>query len=321
MSSCKSMHMIQLGKLEQVNIREVWKHEAKDFSTWLAQSENLALLADQIGIEIEVVGTEIGVGRFRIDILAKEPSTDHGIIIENQLEPTNHDHLGKVITYAAGLDAKYLIWIVKDVLPEHLTAIEWLNEHLDDDISCFLIRIEVWKIGESQLAPKFEIVGMKNDWAATVKKTANNSELGATSLKQLEFWEHLYAYIKERDSHIKMHTPRPRRYLNFSIGNSIAGVVLVIAPQKSMFTCELYITHDKELLAFLKDREEEIREELGIDFEWFDAKVASGVFSNYQVDDVFSPEKRDEYAEWCYQTVLLYKKVFSPFIEEYRQSN
>ena len=152
--------MTQLGKLEKVDVRKVWEHEARDFSSWLVKPENLELLSEQIGIEIEPTGTEIGLGRFRIDILAEEPRTGHKIIIENQLEATNHDHLGKVITYAAGLDAKYLIWIVNDVLSEHLKAVEWLNEHLDDEIRCFLIKIEVWKIGDSKPAPRFEMVSV-----------------------------------------------------------------------------------------------------------------------------------------------------------------
>ncbi len=127
--------MTQLGKLEKVDVRKVWEHEARDFSAWLVKPENLALLSEQIGIEIEPIDTEASIGRFRIDILAKEANTGDMVIIENQLESTNHDHLGKVITYAAGLDAKYLIWIVKDVLPEHLKAVEWLNENLNDEIS------------------------------------------------------------------------------------------------------------------------------------------------------------------------------------------
>lgn len=311
--------MVQMGKLEKVDIRTAWKHEATDFSAWLVRPENLQLLADQIGIEIEALGTEVGVGRFRIDILAKEPSTDHRIIIENQLEIGNHDHLGKIITYAAGFDAKYLIWIVKDVLPEHLKAIEWLNEHLDDEISCFLVRIEVWRIGDSQLAPKFEIVGMKNDWAAIVKKTASSTELSPTSIKHMDFWQYLCDYIRERDPNFKLRTPGPRRYFNFSIGNSIADVVLTVAPQKSTFMCQLYIPRDKEFLSYLKDQEDSIKEDLGMDFGWFEANVASGIYTEISVNDVFDATKRDEFAEWCYQTVLRYKKVFVPYIERYHQ--
>jgi hypothetical protein len=98
--------MNELGKLVQVDLRKVWEHEARDFSAWLVKPENLSLLSEQLGIEIEPIDTEASIGRFRIDILAKEAMTGANIIIENQLEPSNHDHLGKVITYAAGLDAK-----------------------------------------------------------------------------------------------------------------------------------------------------------------------------------------------------------------------
>jgi hypothetical protein len=310
--------MNELGKLVQVDLRKVWEHEARDFSAWLVKPENLSLLSEQLGIEIEPVDTEASIGRFRIDILAKEAMTGANIIIENQLEQTNHDHLGKVITYAAGLDAKYLIWIVKDVLPEHLKAIEWLNEHLDDEISCFLIRIEVWQIGDSKPAPRFEIVGIKNDWAATLKKSATNEEASSTKLGQLEFWQHLHEYIRNKDKFIRLQTPKPRRYLNFAIGDSIAQVVLVIAPRRSQLTCELYINSDKELLAYLKSRESDIVAKMG-PVEWFDANVASGVFQDLKVDDVFDSTKFDDYSEWCYQKVLLFKEALVPLIKDYRQ--
>ena len=310
--------MTNLGKLRRVELREVWEHEARDFSAWLVQPENLILLSEQIGIEIEPIDTEASIGRFRIDILAKEAITDAKIIIENQLESTNHDHLGKVITYAAGLDAKYLIWIVKDVLPEHLKAIEWLNEHLDDEISCFLIRIEAWQIDDSKPAAKFEVVGIKNDWAATLKKSAAVNESSSTQLSQLEFWQHMHDYIRTKDKIIRLQSPKPRRYFQFSIGDSIASIVLVFAPRKSRISCELYINSDKGLLAFLKERERALTSELG-NLEWFDANIASGLFINLEVENVFDIEKYDDYSEWCYQQVLLFKSVLVPVIKEYRQ--
>ncbi len=312
--------MTDLGKLVQVDIRKVWEHEARDFSAWLVKPENLALLSEQLGIEIEPIDTEASIGRFRIDILAKEAMTGSNIIIENQLESSNHDHLGKVITYAAGLDAKYLIWIVKDVLPEHLKAIEWLNEHLDDEISCFLIRIEVWQIGDSKPAPRFEIVGIKNDWASTLKKSVNSAETSTTKLGQLEFWQYLHDYIRNKDKVIRLQTPKPRRYFQFAIGDSVAQIVLVLAPRKSQFTCELYINSDKQLLKFLQEREEFLIARLG-KIEWFDASVASGLAVNLNVENVFDVNRFDEYSEWCYQKVILFKEVLIPYIKEYRSTN
>lgn len=310
--------MSELGKLVQVELRDVWEHEARDFSAWLVKPENLSLLSEQLGIEIEPIDTEASIGRFRIDILAKEAMTGANIIIENQLEPSNHDHLGKVITYAAGLDAKYLIWIVKDVLPEHLKAIEWLNEHLDDEISCFLIRIEAWQIDDSKPAARFEVVGIKNDWASTLKKSARTNESSSTQLSQLEFWQHLHDYIREKDKVIRLQTPKPRRYYQFSIGDSIASIVLVFAPRKSRISCELYINSDKSLYAYLRERETELATKLG-ELKWFDANVASGLFINLEVEDVFDTEKYDDYSEWCYQKVLEFKEKLVPYIREYRQ--
>jgi hypothetical protein len=310
--------MTELGKLEKVDVRKVWEHEARDFSAWLVMPENLEQLSEQLGFEISPIGTEVGVGGFRIDILGEEPRTGHKIIIENQLEATNHDHLGKVITYAAGLDAKYLVWIVKDVRDEHLKAIEWLNEHLDDEISCFLIKIEVWQIGDSRPAPRFELVSVKNNWAASLKSASVSSEVSAIQLKQKEYWESLCGYIRNRDKHIKLHTPAPQNWLNFSMGNSIAHIVLTIHAQKQRLGCELYISNDKILFAYLNDNADEIKEKLGSDFKWFESKVATGLGVYLTVDDVFNETNQEQYFTWMYEKVLLFKKVFGIYIQNYK---
>ena len=175
---------MKLGKLEKINdLRSIWKHEAKDFTPWLAQEENLAILSDAIGIDIVLEEKESNVGDFSVDLYATEEGTNRKIIIENQLEETNHDHLGKIITYASGKDAEVIIWIVKKARDEHKQAIEWLNQHTDEKSAFFLIEIEVWKINDSDPAPKFNIVERPNDWAKAMKK-AGLSE--SDSLK-LEF--------------------------------------------------------------------------------------------------------------------------------------
>jgi len=154
---------MELGILENVELREIWKHEALDFTKWLAKKENIALLSKEIGIDIEVINTEMSVGRYNVDIYAKD-SNNKKIIIENQLENTSHDHLGKVIVYSAGLDADIAIWVVKDVNEEHKQAVEWLNENSFEKINIFLIKIELWKIGNSRIAPKFQIICQPNNW-------------------------------------------------------------------------------------------------------------------------------------------------------------
>jgi hypothetical protein len=309
--------MKQLGKLEKVDLRDVWKHEATDFSAWLALPENLDALAEQLGIEIEPIGTEVSVGRFKIDILAKEPNTGEHIIIENQLEPTNHDHLGKVITYAAGLDARYLIWIVKDVLPEHLKAIEWLNDHLDEAICCFLIRIEVWQIGESMPAPRFEIISTKNAWVASLKKTTS-TEISPLKIRQQQFWSEFCDYIRRKDPNMKLHKPAPQHWLNFSMGSSMAGLATTMNTQKNRFSTEIYIANNKTLYSYLRDNEEEIQSELGGTVDWFEANVAAGMNLYYLVDDVFNESRKEEYFEWLYSNLVKFRNLFTPYIQEFK---
>lgn len=131
--------MINLGKLKEIkDLRKVWPHEALDFTPWLAEDDNLTLLADAVGLEITVDETESSVGDFNVDIYATETGTDRKIIIENQLEDTNHDHLGKLITYASGKSADIVIWVVKRAREEHRSAIEWLNNHTDENIASVL---------------------------------------------------------------------------------------------------------------------------------------------------------------------------------------
>ena len=309
--------MAQLGKLEKVDLRKVWEHEARDFSGWLVKEENLALLADELGIEIEAIGTEESSGRFRVDILAKETNSGDYIIIENQLEPTNHDHLGKVITYAAGYDAKYIIWIVKDVLDEHQIAIEWLNEHLDDSISCFLVKIEVWQIGDSKPAPRFEVVSLKNNWAATLKRSVNSDELSPNKLRQQEFWGALRENFRSRDANMRVQSPRPQHWLNFSLGSAFCHPYLTINSNENFVSCDLW-TNNKEFLVFLQEHEEEIKTDLGTSFNWWEANKSGGLRITLNVGDVYDQSLFSTSFDWLYKNVKLFQNVFNKYVKEFK---
>ena len=310
--------MTQLGKLQKVDLRKVWENEARDFSGWLVKDENLALLSEELGIEIEAIGTEQSSGRFKIDILAKEANSGDYIIIENQLEPTNHDHLGKVITYAAGYDAKYIIWIVKDVLDEHQKAIEWLNDHLDESISCFLIKIEVWQIGDSKPAPRFEVVSLKNNWVATLKKSVNSEELSANQQKQQEFWTALKDNFQSRDKDMNIQTPGPKHWHNFNLGSTICHPYLTINSRKNFVSCDLWTTN-KEFLTFLKEREEDLKRDLGINFNWWEANKSGGVRTTLKVVDVFDQSQFSTSFDWLYKQVKLFQKIFKRYVDEFKQ--
>ena len=242
-----------LGRLEKVELRDVWKHEALDFTNWLAKEENISLLSDTVGIDIEIIETEASVGSFNVDVLAKDSNTDSKIIIENQLERTDHDHLGKIITYASGYDAETIIWLVKDVRDEHRKAIEWLNNHLDDKINIFLITIEVWKIGDSAPAPKFNVVESPNNWAKVMKSTSNigNIELTNTKKFQLEFW----TKFKEQEAQINcsVRSPRPQAWTDLGMGTG--KYFMRIEVYKKNLRVGLLVQNDREVYeSFISDK-------------------------------------------------------------------
>ena len=162
--------MKSLGSMKKIDdLRSVWQHEARDFSKWLAQDENLALLSSAIGIDIVLEELESPVGGFSVDLFGTEDGTDRKIIIENQLEETNHDHSGKISLLASGKGTEVVVWIVSHARDEHRQAVQWLNQHTDSDIGFFLIEIELLQIDDSLYAPRFNVVERPNDWEKQVK--------------------------------------------------------------------------------------------------------------------------------------------------------
>lgn len=308
-----------LSKLSKVELRDVWNHEALDFTKWLALEENLSLLSGEIGVDIKLIQTEANVGRFNVDILAEEESSGRKIIIENQLEDTNHDHLGKIITYASGYDAEIIVWIVRDIREEHQRAIDWLNEHTDETISFFLIRIELWQIDSSNPAPKFEIIASPNEWAKAIKTSTVGGELTNTKVQQLDFWTKLKNYIRENDTRIRLQTPRPQHWYDVSMGSSDAHVALTVNSRENLLGCEVYISRNKDLFNFLLNRKDEIEEEIGAKLEWVDAAVASRIVMKKNVSDVFSQNEAESYFLWLHEKTVLFQKVFGKYFKEFKQ--
>ncbi len=306
-----------LGKLKKVNLRTAWKNEASDFTTWLAKDENLSLLSDEIGIEISLLQTEASVGKFNVDILAEEENTGRKIIIENQLESTNHDHLGKIITYASGHDAEIIIWIVKNVRDEHKQAIDWLNDHTDEEINFFAIKMELWKIGNSPPAPKFQIISEPNDWAKAIKKATMKTDLSETKLMQLEFWDGFKEYSKEQDTKLSMRKPRPQHWYSLSVGSSDAHLSLTINTQTNELGCELYIPEKKELFEKLKEHKKQIEKEVGENLNWMELpnKKASRIKISRDAD-LEDKDEWDSYFEWTKTQAETFYDIFGKYIRE-----
>lgn len=308
-----------LGKLNKVDLREVWKHESFDFTNWLLNQENLNLLGEEIGIEISPIQSEAEVGKFRVDILAEEEGTGRKIVIENQMEITNHDHLGKIITYASGYDAEVIIWMVKDFREEHQRAVDWLNEHTDEKIGFFLIKIELWQIEGSKPAPKFVIIVSPNEWAKTIK--SDHVELSSTKLKQLDFWTNFKNFVSEKGKKLQLRKPSPRNWYNVSVGASDAHVQLVVNSQSNFLGCNFYILDNRDLFKFLLLRKDEIEGEIGEQAKWTEARVDSLIKIKKDVSDVFDPKEAQNCFSWLYEKTVLFRKVFGRHLKEFNEQD
>lgn len=177
-----------LAKLQKVELRSVWKSESSHFTPWLADEENISLLSKLLNIELEVVGQEERVGPFRADILCRDTENDHFVLIENQFEYTDHKHLGQLLTYAAGLDAVSILWVAERFTEEHRAAMDWLNRVTAEGINFFAIEIELYKIGDSETAPRFNLVSKPNDWAKYMRSAARAAANYENKQLQLEYW-------------------------------------------------------------------------------------------------------------------------------------
>ncbi len=307
----------QLGKLQRVDLREAWRHEAAHFTQWLAQAENLSVLGDELGIDLSLVQTEAAVGSFNVDILAEEENTGRKVIIENQLETTDHDHLGKLITYASGYEAQVIVWIVKDAREEHRQAVDWLNERTDEQTEFFLVRIELWQIGDSPLAPKFELVSKPNDWAKSVRRSTEVGEPTATKATQRDFWTRLQQYAKAQGSQLRFHRPAPQHWLNVAIGTALAHVALTINSREGLVGVELYIPDAKALFAKLLSHREEIEKELGAGAQWMElpGKKASRIryVTEGTLEDTGSWESR---FAWLVERAEALQRVLPKYIKQ-----
>lgn len=308
--------MPSLGLLEEVkDLRTIWPHEASNFTPWLAEEDNLALLADAVGIEMVLDETESSVGDFSVDIVATEVGTGKKIIIENQLEDTNHDHLGKLITYAAGKQANTIIWIVKHAREEHRAAIEWLNNHIDNEIGFFLCEIHLYRIGTSDPAVKFEMIEKPNDWAQAVKK---NDALNSSEQFRLEYWQAFNEYAFANPQYARMFSrrkPTSGHWMSLGIGSSSCNISMNVIRKHSHINVELYVYDDKELFKSLYAKKENIEKEFECALDWRELpdKKASRILliKPVQLDDRTSWEAQ---FTWLMETSMKFKKVFKKYL-------
>ncbi len=194
------MTIPDLGTLEEVNLREAWSHEAHSFTPWLAG--HLDLLGNAIGVPLELEGQEVAVDAFSADILARNARDDSLVLIENQLETTDHSHLGQIMTYLAGLDAQTIIWIAADFREAHLSAIHWLNEHTADPFAFFAVKVKVVRIADSPMAPIFEVLAKPNLWERRLQAVAEETRsLSSIGEFRKAFWGHYLNRFPEEQAY------------------------------------------------------------------------------------------------------------------------
>lgn len=304
-----------LGKLEEIDIREIWPIEA-EFSKWLAKEENLNLLSSEIGIDIKKIKTEADVGNFSADILAEEEETGKKIIIENQLEITDHNHLGKLITYASGFNAFALIWIFKDIREEHRKAIDWLNEKTDENFNIFAVKMEIWKIEDSKPAPKFYVIASPNNWAKTIKQSSQQKNLTDTNLLQLNFWENFSNFLNQHSKKLKARKPRPQHWYDLSMGSSLAHISLEVSFNRKFIRAGIYIPNNKDLFLKLFKLKDQIETDLGFSFEWMELPNSKASRIKVERRDVNLRDKTthaDCFRWLCEKAEALYK-VFPKYL-------
>lgn len=270
--------MSTLGRLEKItNLRQVWPGEASHFTPWLARPENIAALADALGFGpdgFEVEAVEFSVGAFRADILARDLTSPEGdrVLIENQFGRSDHDHLGKLITYASGLKARTVILIGEEIREEHRSAMDWLNQISDDQHQFFAVSLELWRIGESLPAPRFNVVVKPNDWERLVNSTATLAVDGMTELKQLyvRYWAALGDHFRATNSKLRARKPQGQQWSGFSIGRSGIELNAFINTNAQWIRAELTLNGDsgKAWFARLLPAQMQIAQELPFAVEW-----------------------------------------------------
>lgn len=317
----------QLGRLEKIDLREAWLSESSDFTPWLAQEKNLKLLSETIGIELECESIEKYVGPFRADIICKDTANDNLVLIENQLERTNHSHLGQLLTYAAGLNAGTIIWVAQQFTEEHRAALDWLNERTDNKINFFGLEIELWRIDSSSIAPKFNIISQPNDWSRTAQKAAgDNGELSEHRQLQLRFWTAFKQYMKDKGSFVQCQKSLPQMWTNHPIGRSGVHMSSIIS-KKDQFTnsntpeirAMLYLNgpNAKQEFAALKKQSKKIQRAFGAHLIWHNPEI--NIFSKIYTKkkaDFLNEDLWPQQFEWLRQRLEKMHKVFSPILKK-----
>jgi len=314
-----------LGRLERVDVRKVWQGEASDFTPWLAQAENITLLGEAIALDLEVETQEKSVGPFRADILCKDTTNGHYVLVENQLERTDHIHLGQLLTYAAGLEAVTVVWVAPRFTDEHRAALDWLNQKTTEDLNFFGLEIEVWRIGDSPMAPKFNVVSQPNNFVDTVRQAAAAASGGLTAFQQLhlDYWTQLRVFMDERKSLVRIGKPSKEHWTTVALGRT--GFALTAGNSMRDNQSWIYVSltgadAKKHYHLLYNGHREAIEAKLGA-LEW--RELPNNKESQIRVVRPSEPSKAETWGElnqWMADTLETWTKVFRPIVRQLNAS-
>lgn len=310
----------QLGKfgvLKKVSLRTLWPHEALDFTPWLA--ENLDVLSEKLGMDLELQLQEASVGTFSLDLLAHDLGTDRIVVIENQIEQTDHDHLGKLITYAAGHNASVAVWIAASFREEHRQALDWLNQRTDTTTEFFGVVLEAIQIDDSRPACNFRLVSFPNDWRKHAISTGA-SKPSSRGESYRKFFQKLIDKLREQHAFTQARKAQAQSWYTFTSGIRGASFGFSFA-MGGRARVEVYIdredaTWNKSLFDAVLEQREDIESDLNATLSWerLDDRRASRIalYRDASIED--SPASLDELEAWAIQQLLNFRKIFKPRI-------
>lgn len=308
---------MDLGELKNVPPRQKWNNEASDFTPWIAN--NIELLNKAIGLELEVENTEVAAGPYSADILAKDTGTGKYVIIENQLEQTNHDHLGKALTYASVLDAAIIIWIAPKFTEEHTKALDWLNDHTVEDISFYGVQVELWQIDNSKPALRFNVISKPSEAVRQAARIKASDDLSDSKKFQLDYWTKFKEKLAKTKKIPSLQTPRPQYWFDVTLGKSYIHMSNICNTWENTVGARIYIGNKiaDTMLPYLESRKEEIEKAIGQKLQWNpNPDNRDKIIVLLHPTDFNDPKKVEESLDWLVEYTIKFRETFYKIIQE-----
>ena len=310
--------IVKLGKVIRVDLRKAWMNEAAHFTPWLASEEGLELLQDALGMDLEVEAVEQFVGPFRADILAKRTDTpdEHWVLIENQLEKTDHRHLGQLLTYAAGLKAATIVWIAQDFAEEHRAALDWLNSITSEEYQFFGLQIELWQIGDSDPAPMLNVLAEPNDWSREVQHSA---EINISDLKQQQqrYWLAVRARLLEKKSKVRPQKAHPQHWADYALGRANTWLCACVNKGKQNISVEFSFRGPPGKVWFdeMLAKKDEVETKFGQPLSWqrLDGRKQSRIALYRENTDPTNEADWSAQHAWVVEQLERFYTIFRPY--------